>query len=78
MMSRQFNPDFDQGVLWEVYDLSVGHSRDIAGVTAFAYFNKTSGRGYILFWNTAATQSISQETRKIIDLLEGYCKDKVN
>ncbi|HEB62297.1 MAG TPA: class A beta-lactamase-related serine hydrolase [Bacteroidetes bacterium] len=72
MMRPQINPDFNRGIFWEVYQKSIGHSGDIAGVVTYTYFDKAKGMGYIFFCNTAATKKIDQETLAIIDLLKKY------
>ena len=72
MMGHQIKPEFNQGILWQVYRESIGHDGDIAGVTTYAYFNKAEGIGYVLFCNTAAVEGMDMTTQGIIEILESY------
>ncbi len=75
MLKKQINSVFDQGILWEVYDESIGHAGDIAGVTTFAYFNKATEVGYTLLCNAAAAKNMDSDLRAIIDVLDSHCRE---
>ncbi len=77
MMGKQIKSNFNQGILWQVYDESIGHEGDIAGVSSYAYFNRMTGIGYVLFCNTAAIEGMDETIQKIINVLESY-SEKLN
>ena len=73
MLKVQINPDFNHGILWEVYPSStVGHEGDIVGVLTYAYYNKQLDRGYVLFCNTSTTKTIYKDTDAIMETLKSY------
>ncbi|WP_117885290.1 serine hydrolase domain-containing protein [Aureibaculum luteum] len=73
MLKAQIKPEFEHGILWEVYPSStVGHEGDIVGVLTYAYYNKKQARGYMLFCNTSTTKTIYKDTNEIIETLKNY------
>jgi len=72
IMSKQIKPSFNQGILWEVNEKSIGHNGDIAGVTTYTYFLKEEGIGYILFCNIAASKNIDISIEEIKSTLKKY------
>jgi CubicO group peptidase (beta-lactamase class C family) len=75
MLNCETKPFLNQGILWRIqYNKIVGHRGDIAGATTFAYFNKDTGIGYILFCNSAGTSKIEKQCQKILKLLKNFAK----
>jgi hypothetical protein len=73
MLKVQIKPEFEHGILWEVYPSNtIGHQGDIVGVLTYAYYNKKQDRGYLLFCNTSTTKTIYEDTDIIIETLKSY------
>ncbi len=71
MMEEQIE-EANQGILWRVFDTSIGHRGDIAGVTTSAYFKEETGTGFLVFCNSAGSKSIDKQVTSIISILEKY------
>ena len=72
MLSRHFNPEFNQGIFWRYMYNIVGHRGDILGATSFAYFDKNLDMGFIVFANSAGGKDIEKELNQITNLLWLY------
>jgi CubicO group peptidase (beta-lactamase class C family) len=73
MLSQQINTEFESGIFWEVVgSIWIGHSGGHAGVSTYAYFDKESLTGFILFGNTTDTKHIDKEEQEIIRALKKY------
>lgn len=77
MMTQQIDIKFNSGIFWEVYSKSIGHSGEHAGTSTYAYFDKESLVGYILFGNTTDTKNLQNEEQEIIRVLKKYSTEKI-
>lgn len=73
MMTQQIDAEFESGIFWEVVGPKwIGHSGGHAGVSTYAYFDKESLMGFILFGNTTETKHIDKEDTEIVRVLQRY------
>ncbi|WP_320052937.1 serine hydrolase domain-containing protein [uncultured Acetobacteroides sp.] len=70
MLSAQPASHSENGIFWEVKPKVIGHSGADPGVRTLAYFYKETLTGYLLFFNTSDTKTISTEINEIFKLLK--------
>jgi CubicO group peptidase (beta-lactamase class C family) len=70
MLTPQQDSHSENGIFWEVKPKVIGHSGADPGVRTLAYFYKETLTGYLLFFNTSDTKTISTEINEIFKLLK--------
>ena len=70
MLTPQQNFHSENGIFWEIKPKVIGHSGADPGIRTLAYFYKETLTGYLLFFNTSDTKTISTEINEIFKLLK--------
>ena len=70
MMKLQINPEFNNGIFWDVRRTVIGHTGADPGVNTMAYFSKNDNIGIVIFTNSSFAEREATEMMEIYAIIK--------